>query len=471
MSFFKKARLIGVAFLLWSVLLGYSDGGLLSSDVEYLSKQADGSSILPEQMVSPVPQGGSLKDDTHTEIYEFAAGLGDKDSFGMGLSSAEYRGNILQQYFSRTRIDSFGYDSNVPFDSKLVAELGVYVTNATNQHTRTEFLPLLDPPSDGSLFFESTGHTLADPFRQFWVKNGGSKLLGDPISEPIYDEQLTYQWFSKARIEVSEKLDGSLHVVLADLGLEYSNIDQAKRDDVEMIDDRLRLEDRLATELVVPILYYHEVPDTVSFEKQLAGLLDSGMTPIPLARLVSGLEHKVSVPRDSFVVTFDDGLVSQYRNALPVLLRLRVPATFFVMPGFDRLQEGYMKESQVKHLISLGMDVGSHTFNHANVTSLVNPDIGAAQQEVDGSRKALILLGAGDHFAYPYGMWDHSTEQIVVDSGYNAAVVTQPRVTHKTDSRFKLGRVQANASGPSEIVLKRIADIKLHDQSTSGYAK
>ncbi len=470
MSFFKKARLVGVAFLLWSVLLGYSDVGLLSSDVEYRSKQADDSSILPEP-VYPVPQGGLVKDDIHTEIHKFASGLGDTNSFGLNLSSAEYRGNILQQYFSRTRIDSYGYDSNVPFGSKLIAELGVYITQATNQHTRIEFLPLLDPPSDGSLFFEATGHSLAEPFRQFWVENGGSMRLGDPISEPIYGAQLTYQWFSKARIEVSEKADGSLHIVLADLGEEYGHIGQDKRDDVEMIDDRLRLEDRLATELVVPILYYHEVPDPVSFERQLADLLDSGLTPIPLARLVSGLESEVSVPRDSFVVTFDDGLLSQYRNALPVLLRLRVPATFFVMPGFDRLQDGYMSESQIEHLISLGMDVGSHTFNHANVTRLVNLDMGAALQEIDGSRTELVLLGAGDHFAYPYGMWDYSTEQIVMGSGYNAAVVTQPKVTHKTDSRFKLGRVQANASGPSEIVLKRIADIKLHDQAASGYEK
>ena len=50
-------------------------------------------------------------------------------------------------------------------------------------------------------------------------------------------------------------------------------------------------------------------------------------------QLVS-LAAKQPVPPKTFVVTFDDGYDSVYRNAWPILKELSVPATVFLVTGW-----------------------------------------------------------------------------------------------------------------------------------------
>jgi lipoprotein-anchoring transpeptidase ErfK/SrfK len=55
------------------------------------------------------------------------------------------------------------------------------------------------PPA--AVFFSQTGHNVEEPFLTFWRDNGRSVFVGDPISEPIVQGDLTVQYFTKARLE------------------------------------------------------------------------------------------------------------------------------------------------------------------------------------------------------------------------------------------------------------------------------
>jgi peptidoglycan/xylan/chitin deacetylase (PgdA/CDA1 family) len=91
------------------------------------------------------------------------------------------------------------------------------------------------------------------------------------------------------------------------------------------------------------ILMYHRVIEPVAghprptwnvspalFESQLSGLLKRGFDPWPLARVLEHHENQWPIPRRVFVVTFDDGYQNNFTKALPILQKLRVPATVFL---------------------------------------------------------------------------------------------------------------------------------------------
>ncbi len=56
------------------------------------------------------------------------------------------------------------------------------------------------PPK--AVYFSQTGHNVAEPFLTFWRDNGRSVFVGDPISEPLAQGDLTIQYFTKARLEM-----------------------------------------------------------------------------------------------------------------------------------------------------------------------------------------------------------------------------------------------------------------------------
>ena len=95
----------------------------------------------------------------------------------------------------------------------------------------------------------------------------------------------------------------------------------------------------------VPILVYHSVAphhpgqtpaqiqldvDTTSFQEQMNYLAEHNYSVISLEKLVDALKNNAPLPERAVVITFDDGWVSQYRHAFPVLRQHGFKATFFI---------------------------------------------------------------------------------------------------------------------------------------------
>jgi peptidoglycan/xylan/chitin deacetylase (PgdA/CDA1 family) len=195
-----------------------------------------------------------------------------------------------------------------------------------------------------------------------------------------------------------------------------------------------------------PILTYHEVPNRARFAQQVAQRLQSGYQPISLDqlyRLLSGEE--VPLWGRPFLLTFDDGLRSQRTNALPVLLDWQVPAVFAVMPDWrgDRVH-AYMTNDDFRVLVQdHGMEVISHTLNHATVTRerLRNP--GGWQAEIVESKRRLEEIVGDDYtvqgFCYPNGAYDAPTLDLVRQH-YAIALTTRPGIVQTTADLLTLRR-------------------------------
>ena len=388
--------------------------------------------------------------------FEFLAAyqtLGGEASLGPPIAPPAYRGDDLVQYFSRGRLDLAGRRSAAPFASFVVAELGVLLAGATGQQARPAFAsPDYLPRSGKPSYFASTGRILAPELREFWYRHGGLQRFGPPISGPIAGGRRVEQWFTRARLEYRVDRVGRPSILIADLGREFLDLPVGPRRDLEYLPEPAPIADPAAG-LDVPVVFYHQVLNGRLFERQISGLLDAGYEPIPLARLVRALNGQAALPANPLVVTFDDGWESQLRVALPVLTRYRVPATFFVMPGFDEKEPGHLDFAGFQTLAAAGMSVQSHTINHADLPRLIASDFGAAQAETVESRAVLTALGGRDHFAYPFGALDGASQGLVRASGYVAAVSTDLGRLHFPDELYRLKRIQLNPSATIETVL------------------
>lgn len=208
-----------------------------------------------------------------------------------------------------------------------------------------------------------------------------------------------------------------------------------------------------------PMLYYHEVPGQAGLAAQLTGLLQAGYQPTTMGRLVDALDGLAPPPPGCLVLTFDDALASQISGALPVLTRFSVPGTFFLMPSFRDGVHRYMSPDDFRLLRDAGMELGSHTLNHASLPALLRFNFGAFLSEVVNSRSQLEReLGQPiTLFAYPNGSWDYATAEQVRLSGYRAAASTLPGGLQRPEERFWLRRIAVNPSDPVGTVLARLA--------------
>ena len=202
--------------------------------------------------------------------------------------------------------------------------------------------------------------------------------------------------------------------------------------------------------VVLPILMYHRATLARLFEAQLVGMLTAGYQPLSLRSALQGLRGDTELPKKPIVLTFDDGWNVQFNAVVPVLRQYKAPAAFFVMPGFHERQDGYMNWEQLQAIADLGLEVESHTLNHADLPRLAKTDWGAVLAEVVLSKQLLEerLGRATRYFDYPLGRQDAKIRQVVQEAGYEAAVMIGPGVHQSAETLYRLRRIRVEAWEP-----------------------
>lgn len=213
--------------------------------------------------------------------------------------------------------------------------------------------------------------------------------------------------------------------------------------------------------LVCPILYTHEVASQPILRRFVLGLQSAGYQPTSLAVVDAAMSGLIDPPRGCIVLTFDDALMSQYTNGLPVLLDLGVPAVFFVLPGFRDGIHRYMSFAEIQALAQAGFEVEAHTCNHPSLPLLARRNLDAFYAEI-GDCKTILenLIGVPVRFlAYPNGSFDAITMEAVRSFGYRAAFTTRASAVLPVSAPFALPRIRYDPSEGAAAVLRRIKAI------------
>jgi peptidoglycan/xylan/chitin deacetylase (PgdA/CDA1 family) len=146
-----------------------------------------------------------------------------------------------------------------------------------------------------------------------------------------------------------------------------------------------------------------------------------------------------TLPDRSVVITFDDGYASHLELAAPLLVRHRFSGTFFLTTDFIG-KPGYMSWEQLKKMVFLGMEIGSHGVTHKPLIKCTPEEL---IHEISESKRVLEQnLGIPIHtLAAPGGFWNASVAKAAKDAGYDAVWVSTIGTNGKETSPLGLRRV------------------------------
>ena len=207
-------------------------------------------------------------------------------------------------------------------------------------------------------------------------------------------------------------------------------------------------------ELRVPILMYHRIhaapPSSqrsltvhpADFARQMKWVKQHGYRTITQRELYDALFLGKGLGPKPILITFDDGYSEVFHKALPVLKRLGMCATAYVISGRTlRSDTVFLTWHLLRALERDGVEIGSHTVEHRNLTSLSD---GEALRELVRSRRTFErrLGHPVPWLAYPFGAYDSRIERLARRAGYLLAVTTEHGVVHSARRPLALRRLR-----------------------------
>ena len=135
----------------------------------------------------------------------------------------------------------------------------------------------------------------------------------------------------------------------------------------------------------------------------------------------------------NFVLTFDDGYLSDFDLVMPTLEKRKMKGTFFISP-INVGKVGFMTKEHILTLSEMGMEIGSHSYSHKYLTTLPENEI---KRELSDSKAFLedILSKNVNSFAYPYGDYNRKTNEFARELGYSNICTSVPGL-NSTQSRI-----------------------------------
>lgn len=222
------------------------------------------------------------------------------------------------------------------------------------------------------------------------------------------------------------------------------------------------------------------------FHTYLSELKKEGYTTIGQQDLIRYLEGNQQIPKKSILLTIDDGFLSVYTEAFPVLKELEMKAVFFPIVGDmlkgDRKDSPMVSFEQLEEMVQSGLvEVGNHTFdlhwrgesdtagNEAMIykydrqSKLVNnrfdyifKDLILADYYIEEHTSQEI-----DSISYPYGVYTKETLIAAQNLGYKIGYTTKAGTNYfgygaNGTNLLEVHRIGSNSNTTTDSLLKNI---------------
>jgi len=205
----------------------------------------------------------------------------------------------------------------------------------------------------------------------------------------------------------------------------------------------------------VPVLAYYSFsknkPSKISitqddFKAQMKYLKENGYHVITLDQLLGFFDYQEQVPEKSVAITFDDGWISVYEIAFPILKKYGFPATIFIYTDFIGGGKA-MSWKQIKELSEAGFDIQCQTKTHRNLTVLRKKEsfreyFKSLEMEISYPKKVIKkkLNKECEYLAYPYGKTNNLVIAMLKKHGYRAAFTVDKKSNPFFTDKYKINR-------------------------------
>jgi peptidoglycan/xylan/chitin deacetylase (PgdA/CDA1 family) len=187
------------------------------------------------------------------------------------------------------------------------------------------------------------------------------------------------------------------------------------------------------------------VIDVNEFRAHMEYLKQRGYRVLSYAQYTE-LQHETRMIEMCMVLTFDDGHISNYTKAYPILLELGFTASFYIIT--DKIgSPDYLSEDHILEMNQNGMEIGSHTHTHRYLSTLPDEE---KKLELQRSRQILQqITGQEIHsLAYPGGHFDRRTIACCKEAGFLSAMSCKVGKNAARENHYILKRIEMRRNTP-----------------------
>ncbi len=186
------------------------------------------------------------------------------------------------------------------------------------------------------------------------------------------------------------------------------------------------------------VLCYHRFEDRPKdslaikpqeFEAQMAELKTNNITVIGMQDFLAWRRNEKAIPAKAAVITIDDGYLSGYKVAWPILQKFGYPFTMFVytnyIKGGPNAGGQSMSWEQLAEMRDAGVDIQSHTVSHADLRmkkahaadydKWLDSELGDSKRIIENQLGIQVKA-----LAYPYGLHNEVVRAAGLKAGYEA---------------------------------------------------
>lgn len=205
------------------------------------------------------------------------------------------------------------------------------------------------------------------------------------------------------------------------------------------------------TKIGIPVLMYHFFYDSSSgekgadnnfldiskFEQHLKYLKENDYFFPTFEELSNFINGEIELPKKSVILTIDDGNITFFTLAIPIIEKYEIPVTSFVITSV--CDENTITQYKSNYI---NFESHSHNLHQAGKNGkglLVNLSYEDAYNDIE---KSINILDSKEAFCYPFGHYNTTSKQVLENIGYKVAFTTNGGKVKKGMDSFELPRVR-----------------------------